>query len=342
MITTNPLIAKFEYKDGRQRGNRVGVVDKESGKITDITDQVVQNASIKTIDRLLNWNDRLTRVGKALEKAQQEAANTISAAEVKLKTPLPDNMQIGCAGVTYKRSVVARNAESGAAQGLSPYDKVHLAMLNNGKKDGRPEIFYKQLAKDAAASGEVAGIREDAKWNVPESEFTIVLNSQGKVAGYTIGNDMSSRDIEGENPLYLPQAKVYHRSVAVGPYLLLTDANDDPTKIERDETEIKRDWKVELKILRGDQEVFNGETQVGQLAASFKQLKDYLLRSQYFPDGIALLTGTGIIPEDKFTLQDGDKMKITIGPMGTLVNEAQTIPNKLTKDKVAELAAIAA
>ncbi len=135
---------------------------------------------------------------------------------------------------------------------------------------------------------------------------------------------------------------MYLRSVALGPYLLLTDANSDPAKIERDETEIKRDWKVELQILRGDKEEFKGETQMGQLAASFKQLREYLLRSQYFPSGIALLTGTGIIPENKFTLQNGDKMKITIGPMGTLVNEAQTIPNKLTKDKVAELAAIAA
>jgi 2-dehydro-3-deoxy-D-arabinonate dehydratase len=159
------------------------------------------------------------------------------------------------------------------------------------------------------ATGEAVGIRRDARWSVPEPEFALVLNSRGRIAGCTIGNDMSSRDIEGENLLYLPQAKVYDRSCALGPYICLGVAEAEA-----------RDWTVRSAIIRGGARVFAGETRLGNIKRSFKELAEYLCRSQTFPNGAVLLTGTGIVPADDFTLQEHDVVEIEIAPIGVLRN----------------------
>ena len=180
------------------------------------------------------------------------------------------------AGVTYLRSKTARMEESNFS--ASAYDKVYSAE--------RPEIFFKSLAEKVAATGEEVGIRSDARWNVPEPELALVLNSKGKIAGYTVGNDMSSRDIEGENLLYLPQAKTYHRSCALGPWMTL-----GATEAEA------RQWTIQLEIRRDGQRVFAGETSVAQIKRRFEELASFLFRCQRFPYGAVLLTGTGIVPQ---------------------------------------------
>jgi 2-dehydro-3-deoxy-D-arabinonate dehydratase len=153
------------------------------------------------------------------------------------------------------------------------------------------------------------GIRRDAKWNVPEPELAFVINSRGKIAGFTVGNDMSSRDIEGENLLYLPQAKIYDRSCAVGPFI----------RIGVDESEA-RTWTIRLCITRSGQPVFEGETSVRNIKRTFQELVDYLFRSQTFPHGAVLLTGTGVVPGDDFTLLQRDSIRIEISGIGVLEN----------------------
>jgi 2-dehydro-3-deoxy-D-arabinonate dehydratase len=186
------------------------------------------------------------------------------------------------------------------------YDKVYAAE--------RPELFFKALAEKVVATGEAVGIRRDAQWNVPEPELALVLNSKGKIAGYTIGNDMSSRDIEGENLLYLPQAKIYSRSCALGPWIQL-GANEAAA----------REWKIRLNIQRAGKPVFTGETSVGQIKRRFKELADFLFRSQVFPHGAVLLTGTGIVPPDTFTLRERDEIGIEITGIGVLRNTVMLV-----------------
>ena len=158
------------------------------------------------------------------------------------------------------------------------------------------------------------GIRRDAKWNVPEPELALVLNSKGKIAGYTIGNDMSARDIEGENLLYLPQAKIYTRSCAIGPWVIVGAREDDA-----------RQWTIQIEIDRGGETVFVGETRVDQIKRRFGELVEYLFRSQAFPRGAMLLTGAGIVPPDSFTLAGGDRVRITISGIGTLENPVTVV-----------------
>jgi 2-dehydro-3-deoxy-D-arabinonate dehydratase len=158
-------------------------------------------------------------------------------------------------------------------------------------------------------TGDTVGIRQDAKWNVPEPELAFVINSRGHLVGFTIGNDMSSRDIEGENLLYLPQAKIYDRSCAVGPFVTVGATEADA-----------RAWKIQINIERAGASVFHGETSVGQIKRTFDELVKYLFRSQTFPHGAVLLTGTGVVPPDTFTLQPGDKISINISGIGTLEN----------------------
>ena len=165
----------------------------------------------------------------------------------------------------------------------------------------RPEIFFKSLPEKVVSPGEAVGIRSDARWNVPEPELALVINSSGKIVGFSIGNDMSSRDIEGENLLYLPQAKIYTGSCAVGPWIVVGH-----TEVEA------RQWSIQLEIRRGGTPVFAGETRVGQIKRSFDELVDYLFRSQHFPNGAVLLTGAGVVPPDSFTLEADDHVRITI------------------------------
>jgi 2-dehydro-3-deoxy-D-arabinonate dehydratase len=222
----------------------------------------------------------------------------VALAEAKLLAPV-ERQEVWAAGVTYLRSKTARMEESDFS--ATAYDKVYAAE--------RPEIFFKSLPEKVVGTGEPVGIRRDAKWNVPEPELALVMNSKGKIVGHTIGNDMSSRDIEGENLLYLPQAKTYHRSCALGPWITLGTPEV-----------AAREWKIKIEIRRNGQSVFAGETSAGQIKRSFGQLAEFLFRSQIFPHGAVLLTGTGVVPPDTFTLREKDEVGIEITGIGLLKN----------------------
>jgi 2-dehydro-3-deoxy-D-arabinonate dehydratase len=218
-------------------------------------------------------------------------------ADVTLLAPI-DRQDVWAAGVTYKRSREARERESaGAAQF---YDLVY--------KASRPELFFKATAERVVGPGGRVRIRRDSRWSVPEPELTLVLTPRMKVVGFTIGNDMSSRDIEGENPLYLPQAKVYDDSCAVGPVITLAEAMPLPHVT------------IQLTIERRGNKVFEGSTSVEKMARSFDDLANWLGRENSFPHGALLLTGTGIVPPDDFTLASGDLVHIEVTGIGRLTN----------------------
>ena len=178
----------------------------------------------------------------------------------------------------------------------------------------RPEIFFKALAAKVVPTGELVGIRRDSTWNVPEPELALVLSSAGRVVGYTIGNDMSSRSIEGENLLYLPQAKTYQRSCSLGPGIALGAPES-----------AARAWSISLDIQRGGTSVFSGTTSVGQIKRTFDELAGFLFRSQVFPQGAVLLTGTGVVPDESFTLQEHDDIVIDISGIGRLANKVTVV-----------------
>jgi len=210
-----------------------------------------------------------------------------------------ERQEVWAAGVTYLRSKTARMKESSFS--ASAYDLVYAAE--------RPELFFKSMPDKVVAPGEPVGIRGDARWNVPEPELALVLNSRGRIVCYTIGNDMSSRDIEGENLLYLPQAKIYRASCALGPCLRLAASEAEA-----------REWAIQIGIWRNASRVFAGETSVAQIKRTFEELARFLFRSQEFPHGAVLLTGTGIVPPDQFTLQEQDEIEIHISGIGVLRN----------------------
>lgn len=219
-------------------------------------------------------------------------------AGAQLLAPI-DRQEVWAAGVTYKRSQVARMEES--ESGASHYDKVYTAP--------RPEIFFKATPSRVSGPGEPLRVRADSQWSVPEPELALVISPAGKLVGYTVGNDMSARDIEGENPLYLPQAKVYNQCCGLGPAILLTDQ-----PLSREGTTIR------LTIDRSGETVFIGETNLDQLKRQFDELIEWLIRENDIPNGAFLLTGTGIVPPDDFTLEDGDSVSIEITGIGTLTN----------------------
>lgn len=214
------------------------------------------------------------------------------------------NQEIWAAGVTYYRSRTARMEESQDAGGADFYDKVYAA--------DRPELFFKATASRVSNPGEKVNIRKDSTWDVPEPELTLLVSPSGKVQGFTIGNDMSSRSIEGENPLYLPQAKVYQGCAAIGPCILIQE------EILADST------KISLQIFRNNQLEASGDTTLAQLKRKPQELADWLFRANSFPLGCFLMTGTGIVP-DNFTLQAGDFVKISIEGIGTLENKVGLI-----------------
>jgi 2-dehydro-3-deoxy-D-arabinonate dehydratase len=217
--------------------------------------------------------------------------------EVTLNAPI-DWQEVWCAGVTYLRSRDARMEES---QSKSVYDQVYEA--------DRPELFFKGMRFRVAGPGQDIAIRGDSTWDVPEPECALVINSAGEIVGYTIGNDVSSRSIEGENPLYLPQAKVYDKAAALGPVIALSNEVDDPN-----------DLSIELVIRRDDAVGFQGTTNTNQLHRTFADLVDYLYRDNTHFHGAILMTGTGIVPPSEFTLEAGDEVSITIDGIGTLTN----------------------
>ncbi len=210
-----------------------------------------------------------------------------------------DAQEVWAAGVTYKRSQVARMDES--EHGASHYDLVYSA--------DRPELFFKATPHRVSGPGEPIRVRSDSAWSVPEPEFTLVLNPAGSIVGYTIGNDMSARDIEGENPLYLPQAKVYRQCCALGPCIRLAT---EPLDLAA--------TSISLSIERDGAEVFGGQTDLGQLNRPLEDIARWLLKDNEFPEGAFLLTGTGIVPPDDFTCARGDVVRISITGIGELVN----------------------
>ena len=233
----------------------------------------------------------------------QQVASTASA----VAAPAPETFlapistqEVWAAGVTYFRSRTARMEESKDAGGGSFYDRVYAAE--------RPEIFFKATPQRVAHPGQPMHLRSDSKWMVPEPELTLVINPRGDVIGYTVGNDLSCRDIEGENPLYLPQAKCFKLCAAVGPCLLIT------------QDKLSADTKIELTIRRAGEIAFQGETSVSQLKRTPQELAGFLYRDNTFPTGALLMTGTGIVPGDEFTLQSGDEVAIHIEGIGTLIN----------------------
>ncbi len=231
----------------------------------------------------------------------RSAWETGQPAELPAQPGAPIGTQeVWAAGVTYLRSRTARMEESKDAGGGTFYDKVYHA--------DRPELFFKGSPHRVAGPGTPVRIRGDSKWNVPEPELTLAINHRGKIFGYTVGNDMSSRDIEGENPLYLPQAKVYDRSTGLGPCLLITEEPLPPTTT------------IAIEIRRDGAAAFSGSTQISQIKRTFPELAEFLFRDNSFPRGAYLMTGTGIVPPDAFTLRAGDEIRITIEPIGTLVN----------------------
>ena len=267
---------------------RIGLVS-DGGDVTDLTP-----AGVTTLSHVLESADPVALINGI----DRTSLRRLPSADVILRPPV-ERQEVWAAGVTYLRSKTARMEESDFS--ATAYDRVYDA--------DRPEIFFKALAEKVVATGEAVGIRRDARWSVPEPEFALVLNSRGHIAGCTIGNDMSSRDIEGENLLYLPQAKVYDRSCALGPYIRL-----GVTEAEA------RDWTVRSAIIRDGARVFSGETRLGNIKRRFEELAAYLCRSQTFPHGAVLLTGTGIVPPDDFTLQAHDVVEIEIAAIGILRN----------------------
>jgi 2-dehydro-3-deoxy-D-arabinonate dehydratase len=224
------------------------------------------------------------------------------AATGKLLPPLEPRHEVWAAGVTYQRSREAREAESSVKD---VYARVYEAE--------RPELFFKAVGWRVAAHRAPIRIRDDSRWNVPEAELTLVVNAHREIVGFCAGNDVSSRDIEGENPLYLPQAKVYEGSCALGPGIVLS------------EVDRLRDLYIQVAVSRGGRSIYKGETRSVQMKRPLEELVAYLTRELDFPQGVLLMTGTGIVPPNDFSLERGDTVRITIGSL-TLENEVDVQP----------------
>jgi len=259
------------------------------------------------LSELLRSSDLQSRIAELSASAGPDLA----VERVQFLAPM-DLHEVWGAGVTYERSKVAREEES--EQGGSFYDLVYRA--------DRPELFFKATPSRVVGPGRPIRVRRDTQWCVPEPELALVLTPDLRLAGFTIGNDVSARDIEGQNPLYLPQAKVYDASCALGPWITLA-----PAMPPIDRTEIR------LEIERDQMTVFEGKTPLSRMARGFDELIDWLGRDNVFTDGVILLTGTGIVPPDEFSLRGGDLVKITIDGIGTLVNpvgQGEPLPEPVT------------
>jgi 2-dehydro-3-deoxy-D-arabinonate dehydratase len=245
----------------------------------------------------------------------QEAIRTGAATKLDPATALPPigSQEVWAAGVTYYRSRTARMEESKGAGGGNFYDRVYAAE--------RPELFFKATGRRVVGPGQPVRIRSDAKWSVPEPELTLVINPAGTIIGCTIGNDMSSRDIEGENPLYLPQAKLFAGSCALGPAVLVADG-------------VPAAFEIRLRIAGPDgEELFAGETSTARMKRSFEDLVAWLRRDNPVPSGSVLLTGTGLVPPDDFTLRVGQRVEIHVPGIGTLVNPVGRAADLMTEER---------
>jgi 2-dehydro-3-deoxy-D-arabinonate dehydratase len=263
-----------------------------TGLVLETAGRFVQPARPLTVDAIFQAADPAALLRDAVAGGRPATQPAQPRAPVQ-------SQEVWAAGVTYYRSRTARMAESKDAGGGSFYDRVYEAE--------RPELFFKATPHRVVGPGEGARIRADSKWNVPEPELTLAIGANAQVFGFTIGNDMSSRDIEGENPLYLPQAKSYDKAAALGPCLVVGDLPGAETAIA-------------IEIRRGGKTMFKSDTTVGQIKRPLRSLAEWLCRENTFPAGCYLMTGTGIVPPDDFTLNRGDEVRITIEPVGTLVN----------------------
>lgn len=240
---------------------------------------------------------RLLEEPAAEARADLEGLATGDAAEDPLLPPVEPDQEVWASGVTYEQSREAREYESADADA---YARVYGAE--------RPELFFKAHGWRAVGPGDAVRVRGDSRWNVPEPELVLVLNSRMEILGFTAGNDVSSRDIEGENPLYLPQAKVYDGSCSLGPGIVLGSP------------EGMRDLPIQLRILRDNAIVFEGEVSTARMKRSFEELAEYLGRELTLPTGALLMTGTGIVPDESFTLTPGDRVEVSVGDL-VLENE---------------------
>ncbi|MEX2175411.1 MAG: fumarylacetoacetate hydrolase family protein [Pirellulaceae bacterium] len=278
-------LAKYQLPAGqtgvaRVDGDQLSPLDLSSGQYRSLFEILEADNPYEAAEFLTQTNDR------------------IPLEQVRLLPPI-DQQEVWAAGVTYKRSQAARMEESATA--ASCYDRVYVSP--------RPELFFKATPHRVAGHGQPLRIRSDSQWNVPEPELTLVLSSKLQLVGFTVGNDMSSRDIEGDNPLYLPQAKCYNQCCGLGPWITLAIGMPQPADIG-----------IRLLIHRGGKIVYDGRTSVDHMARTFENLIGWLGRDNSFPSGCFLLTGTGIVPESGFTLAVDDIVEIKIDGVGTLLN----------------------
>jgi 2-dehydro-3-deoxy-D-arabinonate dehydratase len=250
-------------------------------------------------DSFINDDNLFKKIEQILPSLQAGDNNLIN----ELLPPIGSNQELWACGVTYLRSKVGRQEESKASGGADFYSKVYEAE--------RPEVFFKSTPHRIVGYGTPVRIRKDSTWDVPEPELTLVVTTSGKIAGYTIGNDMSSRSIEGENPLYLPQAKTYDGCASLGPCVYITD------------NPLDSNTTISLEIRRNKKKVFEGSIAISQIKRTFKELVSFVYRESSFPCGCLIMTGTGIVPGSDFTLQSGDLIIISIDNIGELVNTVQ-------------------
>jgi 2-dehydro-3-deoxy-D-arabinonate dehydratase len=265
---------------------------------------VLENDGYCFVSHQTDWDEYINRdhLFSAVTKEITGLEITGNADWIHTQKILPPvgSQEVWAAGVTYLRSKTARMEESKESGGATFYDKVYEAE--------RPELFFKSTGHRVVGPNDFVRIREDSKWDVPEPELTLLISSSGKIVGYTIGNDMSSRSIEGENPLYLPQAKVYNGSAALGPCVLVTE---DP---------IPSTTGISMTVRRNDKIIFEGSTTIDQMKRSHEELVEFLYRECSFPVGCYLMTGTCVVPGNEFTLQSKDHITITIDRIGVLIN----------------------
>jgi 2-dehydro-3-deoxy-D-arabinonate dehydratase len=282
-------LAKYRRPDGAAG---VGVLDGDRLRPLDLA----RRPGLSTLADLLAAPEPTTLLDVLLDSA----AAPLPLASVALLPPV-DAQEVWAAGVTYLRSKKAREEEAAAAGGGSFYDRVYTAP--------RPELFFKATPARVVGAGQPVCVRADSRWSVPEPELALVVAPDLRIVGYTIGNDMSARDIEGENPLYLPQAKVYRQSCALGPCVTLAAALPSREQVG-----------IRLRVDRGGSVAFAGETSLARMARPLEELVDWLGRENEFPHGVILLTGTGVVPPDDFTLRAGDVVTIAIDGIGELTN----------------------
>ena len=278
-------LAKYQTPNG---DDAVGIIDHDQLNPLDLSD-----GAYSSLADILESEDPA-----ATANSLSQNTETIPLASASLLAPI-DQQEVWAAGVTYKRSKNARMEESETA--ASCYDRVY--------ESPRPEIFFKATPSRVSGPGQPVRIRVDSTWNVPEPEVCVVLNSRHQIVGFTVGNDMSSRDIEGENPLYLPQAKVYNQCCGLGPWITLATAMPP-----REAT------AIQLTIRRDNEIAFSGESAIDQMARTFEDLVSWLTRDNNLIHGAFLLTGTGIVPDSDFTLHPGDLVEISVEGIGTLSN----------------------